>query len=92
MNVVYRSVFTEYEQGWGQRPDGVLYAIKEEDLKKYIKDYESVGSYSCFSRSQGVTQCVVTDEFYKELQDNKTVMTMKNEHPGVTGIFQPTRG
>lgn len=32
--------WTEYERGWGQRPDGVSYHKSKEDAEQYVKDYD----------------------------------------------------
>ncbi len=32
--------WTEYERGWGQRPDGVSYHKSKEDAEKYVNDYD----------------------------------------------------
>lgn len=35
----YRIDWTEYERGWGQRPDGSTLHLTKEDADAYIKEY-----------------------------------------------------
>lgn len=37
---VYKVEWTEYERGWGQRPDGTSYHKSKEDAIKYIQEYD----------------------------------------------------
>jgi hypothetical protein len=37
---VYAVYWTEYERGWGQRPDGVSYHKDKESAIKYVSDYD----------------------------------------------------
>lgn len=37
---VYAVEWTEFERGWGQRPDGVSLHKSKEDAEKYVKDYD----------------------------------------------------
>jgi hypothetical protein len=72
MNVVYRVNFTEFESGWGQRPDGYIMAKTKEIAIKVIRDIESMGSYSCYTRAN--TQPYLfetTDEIYKDIQEDE---------------------
>ena len=39
MLAVYRVDWTEYESGWGHRPDGSTLHASKELANKYIKDY-----------------------------------------------------
>jgi hypothetical protein len=39
MKAVYAVNWTEYERGWGQRPDGHTLHLTKEDAKQYIDDY-----------------------------------------------------
>lgn len=41
IHAVYKIDWTEYERGWGQRPDGTTYHLTLEEAKKYIDDYWS---------------------------------------------------
>lgn len=37
---VYAVSWTEYERGWGQRPDGVSLHKSKEAAEKYVSDYD----------------------------------------------------
>jgi len=37
--VVYAIKWTEYERGWGNRPDGISYHASKEDAENFIKTY-----------------------------------------------------
>jgi len=39
--VKYRVFYTEYEAGWGSRPDGYKDFDEEEDAKKHVKEFNS---------------------------------------------------
>lgn len=39
MKTVYAINWTEYERGWGQRPDGHTLHLTLDDAKAYVKDY-----------------------------------------------------
>ena len=47
-NVVYAVEYTEYERGWGQRPDGVCIYISKEKAFEHKKTQQSYGSSECF--------------------------------------------
>lgn len=93
MNIVYRCVWTEYEKGWGSRPDGVTYALTEEQLKTEIKRQEDCGDYECFSRASEISQALVNDELLAKIKANTitrgTFTTWRLEDPGYLGAFTP---
>ena len=39
MATLWMFTWTEYERGWGQRPDGCSLHLSKEDAKKYIDNY-----------------------------------------------------
>lgn len=36
---LYKIEWTEYERGWGQRPDGETFHLSLDEANQYIKDY-----------------------------------------------------
>lgn len=65
-NVVYCAAVTEYESGWGNRPDGVLIGISKEAFDAKAKEINSHKGEE-FSRTETVFLTIVTDECYKAL-------------------------
>jgi hypothetical protein len=94
LNVVYRVEWTEYERGWGCRPDGVSYSSDLDALKAHIKSYESGGRIEEYSRAGNITQCIVTQELMTEInsRSNHVLMTPRNAHEGEIGVFTPRQG
>lgn len=66
-NVVYCAAVTEYENGWGNRPDGVLIGISKEAFEAKAKEINEYQGEE-FSRTEKVHLTIVTDECYKSLQ------------------------
>lgn len=50
MKPIYISHITEYEKGWGSKPDGIVISNDLEKLKTYIEPYNKreKGSYELF--------------------------------------------
>lgn len=86
--LVYRVEWTEYD--FGQRPDGVSYAIDLQALRNRISDWESQGSRECFTRAGDITQALVTPELFEEIQKSKSgiLTTPRLDHEGFLGIFK----
>lgn len=75
-NIAYYSSVTEYESGWGNRPDGYLVAIDKESFLSRAKLIESQGDSQEFSRIDHEPKlCLVTDEMYAQLKEVSTVWT-----------------
>jgi hypothetical protein len=91
MNLVYRCTWIESEAGWGQRPDGVTYAMSEAKLTAEIVRQESMGTYECYSRASGIGQCLVNDELFDLVQERGIVNTARNDHEGFLGVFIPKK-
>lgn len=81
--------WTEYERGFGQRPDGMTYAEDEAKLKAEIKRQESLGDSECFSRASPIQFGLVNPDLYAEIQQKGTVTTWSKHHDGFIGIFTP---
>lgn len=50
MNKLYISYCTEYEKGWGQRPDGVAMTDNLPEMEEFIKKMDELGSIDCYWR------------------------------------------
>lgn len=74
-NIAYYSSITEYESGWGNRPDGYLVALTKEAFEvkaKAINEHKGAE----FSRVDSQPKlCLVTDEMYAKLQKSSWVWT-----------------
>jgi len=91
--IVYYVAWTEFEKGWGSRPDGCSYAIDKDKLAEEVRRQESLGDYECFSRATQPLQGIVTDALYEEIRSSKSghVSTFRNHHPGFLGQFSPAK-
>jgi hypothetical protein len=91
--IVYYVEWTEYERGFGQRPDGYTYAIDKEKLATEVRRYEALGDSEEFSRASIPMQGIVSDALYEEIQkkDTKVIGTLRNHHAGFLGKFSPAR-
>lgn len=82
---LYRIQWTEYERGWGCRPDGETYHCSREDADKYIKDYwakmpDGPAPYE-YSAPGTPTLVEVTEELY-----NKVMKIVKPPDPPEVAI------
>jgi len=74
-NIAVIKTWTEYERGWGQRPDGVSIHLTKEDNESYEKNYyngmpdDAPDEYS--QSSGGLKVIKVTDELYKEIENSE---------------------
>ena len=84
MSDTYAKVFeiewTEYERGWGQRPDGYTYHPTEQIAQKYIDDYwahmpKEVPDY--FSWSSDIKPVFVNQVFAMLVEGKGTVHSDK---------------
>ena len=85
MLAAHKVTLTESELGWGQRPDGCIYALTREALDKRVKEYMSYNDYNEFSYvSHGPVIVEITQEFADIMNatDDKTYTTAKYKHPG----------
>lgn len=89
MNVVYKTVWTEYESGMGQRRDGVSYSLDKALLERTIRRIESFGDYACYSRAGEISQCVVDDTLLAKIRNYEVYTTGVCEDPGELGEFKP---
>lgn len=70
---------TEFEAGWGQRPDGYILADSLEDGKKTQKEIESQGSYECFVRAGEFQQVFLTEDGVKLLNSDKVHLISRKD-------------
>jgi len=67
MKSLYLSNCTEYESGWGQRPDGTVLGKTLEQIQAHIKEDEQRGSYETFWRYSEPVEVFCTDEVYADI-------------------------
>lgn len=89
--IVFRVVWTESEAGMGKRPDGVSYSLDRAKLEAERDRISACGSPSEYTTGSDVTRAIVTSEFFAEVKAKGIVSTLRNEHDGVLGLFQPIR-
>lgn len=68
MKKVFVSHGTEYERGWGQRPDGVILSENLEWLKKSIDRDESLGDSDEFTRYSSPQEMFVDAKVWNKLK------------------------
>lgn len=69
-NVAYYVDVTEYEFGWGCRPDGYIVCLNREHLQKKCQDVNSHKGEE-FSRTGDIKLCIVTEQMYDKLVKNE---------------------
>ena len=75
MYAVYEVRWTEYERGWGQRPDGVSYHKTRESAEKYVSDYDKKHNNEnsvpdCYTKGSSPTLVEVSKKIYDEVKKN----------------------
>jgi len=77
MKSFYMAYSTEYEEGWGQRPDGFVIAKTKNDIETHINKIEDMGTMSCFWEYERPFEVFCEDETYekiiKDMGDNNAV-------------------
>jgi len=79
MKPVVLETWTESEQGWGTRPDGVTIHLNEDDYKKFVENYwerekaRTGGKtpYEYTRNDQSPRTVFVSDSVYKKLKKKK---------------------
>ena len=64
MKTLYISYCTEYEAGWGQRPDGFAMTEDKETMEEFIKTKGNTGGRDYFWRYDEPTMVRCDDEQY----------------------------
>lgn len=73
MKTLYISDCTEFEAGWGQRPDGFIMSVDREKMEEYIKTTGNSGSRDYFWRHDE------PQEVYCEAVQYKKIVAKMNE-------------
>lgn len=84
MEIIWKSDCTEYEAGWGQRPDGIVVCDDIDVLKVKRKSLEG-GSRELFWRYSEPKEVYCTNKTFKELKkrmvdDKNGVVHLGNGH------------
>ncbi len=61
------SYCTEYELGWGSRPDGLLLAQDKESINKEIEKMNKLGSRKIYSRFDEPVKVFCDDETFEKI-------------------------
>lgn len=67
MPALYCGQVTEYELGWGSRPDGWLVATTRSGYEAKQQEIHDQGDYELFYRASSPTLVHVTDEFFAKV-------------------------
>jgi len=72
----YIATVTEFEQGWGQRPDGYIVCIDKADGLRFASKANGHvhGDYSCFSHAGDFYPVQLRPEMIEELRHNDGVL------------------
>ena len=106
MHTLYEVKWTEYERGWGFRPDGETYYLSKELAEKAIKDYwDSMPNDvpDCYSKPSQPTLVEVSEELYKSvakepimeesnMEDPKNILMIRITHEGDDGLAIDCKG
>lgn len=72
VNAIYAMNWTEYERGWGPRPDGVsLHASKEAAFR--FRNQMEADYGDCYTRGEDPRLIVATNEMVEALGDKESV-------------------
>lgn len=74
IKAAYRVEWTEYERGWGQRPDGVSYYATKELADKCIREYDEKYNNEdevpdCYTKAGSPKLVEVDQELYDRIVD-----------------------
>lgn len=69
-NVAYYVTVTEYESGWGCRPDGYIVCLNKEFLIKVCEKVNSQQGQE-YSRTDKPKLCLIDEDMYQQLIKNK---------------------
>jgi hypothetical protein len=69
-HIGYYSVATEYESGWGSRPDGIIIALDKDILNAKIAEVNAYKGPE-FTRCNTPKLCIITDEMAIKIKNNK---------------------
>lgn len=64
MKTLFIAYCTEYEAGWGQRPDGFMIGKSKEAMLPKIEESNKMGSYEYFWRYSEPKEVYCEDETY----------------------------
>lgn len=71
-DVGFLASLTEFEAGWGQRPDGYILADTLNEAEALKKEIEERGSYQCYVRAGDIKQVLLTNEGVALLNSEKS--------------------
>ena len=69
----YKIVWTEFERGWGQRPDGVSYHLTKEAANQFLEKHQCHGDSECYSRGNDPVLVEIDETLANELSENDAV-------------------
>ena len=72
MKSFYLANCTEYESGWGMRPDGTVLGKSLDEIKAHIKEDEKRGNYEIFWRYDEPVEVFCSDEVYDDIVHKMT--------------------
>jgi sulfur transfer complex TusBCD TusB component (DsrH family) len=67
MKKLYISYCTEYEKGWGSKPDGIMLAIDHNKMLTEIEKQHKKGDYEIYWRYTDPIEVYTDDENYDKL-------------------------
>jgi len=81
MNILFLSYCTEYEAGWGSRPDGIIFSLTLEDMQRHIAESRNHESYDLYWRYSTPEEVLCDDETYNTV---KADIALKTGNPDRT--------
>jgi hypothetical protein len=69
MKTLFISDCTEYELGWGNRPDGFMISESKEAMVAWMDESNKMGSYEYFWRYDQPSEITCDDETYEKIRN-----------------------
>ncbi len=76
MQAVYKVEWTEYESGWGQRPDGTTYYKDKATMDKHLKEYAAQ-----YLNEKVTPACYTTPDAGKLIEVDAGLFTLVHSDP-----------
>ena len=80
MKKLYISYSTEYEKGWGSKPDGIMLAVDYNKMLAEIEKQHKEGTYEIYWRYTDPIEVCTEDENYNklvlQLNENEVLYSM----------------
>ncbi len=70
MKILYVAYSTEYEAGWGSRPDGFILTEEKSIIEAEIEKVFTQGSYECYWRYSSIDKVICDEETWNKIKND----------------------